>query len=73
MQDKLNQEKFESPPIFPNENNKRSRVVRIDRLKQTTCNLCGKEFKLKNKYERFCEDCKLENQDYHDYEIYDVI
>jgi hypothetical protein len=34
------------------------------------CNLCDKEFKPRNKFERFCDECKIENESYLDYEDY---
>lgn len=54
------------------EDNKSKRKTFIDSNKHnlTSCNLCGKEFKTKSKFERFCQDCKLENETYHDYENY---
>jgi protein-arginine kinase activator protein McsA len=32
------------------------------------CNLCGKSFRPINKYERFCQSCKEEAEDYLLYE-----
>lgn len=40
--------------------------------KVVNCNLCGKKFKKKSKYERFCQDCKSENEAYLDYEAFDA-
>lgn len=40
--------------------------------KAVNCNLCGKKFKKKSKYERFCRDCKSENEAYLDYEDFDA-
>jgi|GEM_PF-3652431 len=35
--------------------------------KVVQCNLCGKTFKFKSKFERFCNDCKLDNEEYQAY------
>lgn len=44
--------------------------LREKKLKFISCNLCGKNFKTKSNFERFCQECKIENEDYIDYEFY---
>jgi len=34
------------------------------------CNLCGRSFKVKSRFERFCQECKLENEEYHAYDAF---
>jgi protein-arginine kinase activator protein McsA len=40
--------------------------VKMSRSKKSKikCNLCGKNFKPQNKFERFCQSCKDESEDY---------
>lgn len=55
--------------LVPNEKRtKRLKLVDSIKQKSTRCNLCGKRFKPKTKFERFCLECKIENEDYHAYE-----
>ncbi len=49
---------------------KKRRSESAHRSKNVCCNLCGKRFKAKSKFERFCIDCKQGNEDYHNYSAY---
>lgn len=41
---------------------------KVQRIVQ--CNLCGKTFKVKSKFERFCNECKMDNEEYQAYNDY---
>lgn len=46
----------------------KSNVIQFPRWRRVSpkwpCNLCGKRFKRHSRFERFCEDCKHENELY---------
>lgn len=48
----------------------KKKLLDFKKTKNIHCNLCDKVFKPKSKFERFCHDCKEENEDYLDYERY---
>jgi len=48
---------IEDPPQWDHKQNRPKKP-------QIECNLCGKVFKPQNKFERFCQNCKEEAEDY---------
>lgn len=53
-----------------NKSKKRSKFIHLKKAKFIRCNLCGKQFKARSNYERFCPECKTENEEYQNHEDY---
>ena len=70
MLERNNYKQVDSHLIVQDKKSKKLKNMSSKKQKNITCNLCDKEFKPKSKFERFCFDCKIENEDYLDYEAY---
>jgi len=56
--------------LLQNKSRKRHGLTNNKRYKGICCNLCGKEFKARSRFERFCYECKNENEEYQSFEDY---
>lgn len=61
---------YNLPTTIEDKKSKRKAIIESNKNIFISCNLCGKEFKFKSKYERFCQDCKIESELYNDFENY---